>query len=81
MEEGIKLPESQLNDRKWFLFLPTKRHWRNDSRFEDIEESMQWLATNYEKEGIQSLALPALGCGLGKLRWEQVGPMMCHYLD
>ncbi|OJJ25754.1 hypothetical protein BI308_09525 [Roseofilum reptotaenium AO1-A] len=33
------------------------------------------------QEGIKSLALPALGCGLGKLQWSQVGPLMCRYLS
>jgi O-acetyl-ADP-ribose deacetylase (regulator of RNase III) len=30
--------------------------------------------------GIQGLAIPALGCGLGGLNWEEVGPVMCKYL-
>lgn len=72
-------PEYQ-NGARWFLFFPTKRHWREDSRFSDIELSMQWLLKNYESQKIQSLALPALGCGLGNLRWQDVGPMMCFYL-
>ncbi|MDY7011042.1 MAG: DUF4433 domain-containing protein, partial [Planctomycetota bacterium] len=27
-----------------------------------------------------SVALPALGCGLGGLDWADVGPLMCKYL-
>lgn len=42
---------------------------------------MQWLLKNYDKQGIKSIALPALGCGLGNLQWRDVGPMMCHYLN
>ena len=45
-----------------------------------IEEGLIWLKDNYKKEGIKSLALPALGCGLGWLSWEKVGPLMCKYL-
>ena len=29
---------------------------------------------------MESLALPALGCGLGKLSWEEIGPLMVKYL-
>ncbi len=29
---------------------------------------------------MQSLAVPALGCGLGQLKWKDVGPIMCKYL-
>lgn len=69
-----------LNRRTWFLFFPTKRHWRERSRIEDIEAGLAWIVDNYKKEGIESLALPALGCGLGGLEWREVGPLMCRYL-
>lgn len=68
------------NAQTWFLLFPTKPHWRNDADHEGIEKGMQWLAENYKKQGIRSLALPALGCGLGKLSWKDVGPMLCTYL-
>jgi len=42
---------------------------------------LKWIQENYKKEGILSLSVPALGCGLGWLEWEQVGPIMCHYLS
>ncbi len=80
-DDSSKLDESLLNGARWFLFMPTKRHWRQDSCFEDIEKSMKWLVKNYKKQGIESIALPALGCGLGNLQWRQVAPMMCHYLN
>ena len=68
------------NMTKWFLLFPTKRHWREKSDIKGIEEGLQWIRDNYRAEGIQSLALPALGCGLGKLDWCDVGPLMCRYL-
>ncbi|MDJ1184333.1 macro domain-containing protein [Roseofilum casamattae] len=55
--------------------------WRNNSRVEDIEGGLQWLRDNAIKQGIESLAMPALGCGLGKLEWSDVGPLMCRYLN
>jgi O-acetyl-ADP-ribose deacetylase (regulator of RNase III) len=72
---------SHVNSKKWFLFFPTKNDWRHNSTLEGIEQGMQWLLSNYKKEGITSIALPALGCGLGKLKWEDVGPVMCKYLN
>ncbi|MEW6202451.1 MAG: DarT ssDNA thymidine ADP-ribosyltransferase family protein [bacterium] len=68
------------NAETWFLLFPTKNHWREDADFAAIERGMQWLKENYEREGVKSLAIPALGCGLGKLGWEDVGPMLCKYL-
>ncbi|MGH9879427.1 MAG: DarT ssDNA thymidine ADP-ribosyltransferase family protein, partial [Nitrososphaerales archaeon] len=68
------------NANKWFLLFPTKRHWRDKSDINGIEEGLAWVRNNYAKEGIKSLAMPALGCGLGQLEWRDVGPLMCRYL-
>jgi O-acetyl-ADP-ribose deacetylase (regulator of RNase III) len=58
----------------------TKRKWRDDSRLDDIEAGLAWFRKNFEAEGVRSIALPALGCGLGNLDWADVGPLMCRYL-
>lgn len=68
------------NSNKWFLLFPTKQHWRQKSTLEGIETGLQWVCNSYQNEGIQSLAVPALGCGLGGLDWHDVGPLMCQYL-
>ena len=68
------------NAVKWFLLFATKRKWRENSRLEDIEGGLDWVQRNFETQGIQSLAMPALGCGLGGLNWKEVGPLMCKYL-
>ena len=65
---------------KWFLLFPTKLHWKNNSKIDGIEEGLRWLSANYKVLGIQSMALPALGCGLGGLAWSDVGPIMYKYL-
>lgn len=71
---------SNANSETWFLLFPTKRHWRERADIEGIEKGLQWLTDNYKKKGITSLAIPALGCGLGRLDWRDVGPLMCKYL-
>lgn len=68
------------NPMKWFLLFATKRHWRANSRIEDIEDGLKWLEKNSKKEGIQSLAMSALGCALGKLHWADVAPLICKHL-
>ena len=69
------------NAVKWFLLFATKRHWRTNSRIEDIESGLRWVEENFKKEGIQSLAMSALGCTNGGLNWADVAPLMCKYLD
>jgi len=71
---------SNANSETWFFLFPTKRDWRERADIYGIEKGLQWLADNYKKEGITSLAIPALGCGLGRLDWRDVGPLMSKYL-
>lgn len=77
-DEPQSLPNGNLE--KWFLLFPTKSHWREPADITGIEEGLMWLTGHYKKEGIKSLAIPALGCGLGRLEWRDVGPLMCRYL-
>jgi len=57
---------------KQILFFPTKLHWRDPSRIEWIDDGLRYLAANYKWLGITSLALPALGSGLGQLDYAEV---------
>jgi hypothetical protein len=68
------------NGETWFLLFATKKHWRDNADIIGIEDGLKWIVDNYKKEGIKSLALPALGCGLGNLDWKDVGPLLCKYL-
>lgn len=65
----------------WFLLFPTKKHWKEDSKLEYIIDGLAYLKDNYAKWGITSLAMPALGCGLGGLDWAEVGPLLCTTLN
>lgn len=64
----------------WFLLFPTKDDWRNKADLSGIEKGLEWLRSNYKAEGIKSIAMPALGCGLGWLDWSIVGPILCTSL-
>jgi len=64
----------------WFLLFPTKDHWKQSADFEGIKKGLQWVVSNYKQEGVRSLAMPALGCGLGWLDWSEVGPVLCTSL-
>jgi O-acetyl-ADP-ribose deacetylase (regulator of RNase III) len=68
------------NSETQVLNFPTKRHWREGSRMEDIEAGLQYLAAHYTDLGICSIAMPPLGCGNGGLDWMLVKPLMEQYL-
>lgn len=57
---------------RFIVNFPTKDHWRDPSKLSDIEAGLQALATEIDRLSIRSIALPALGCGLGGLDWEAV---------
>jgi O-acetyl-ADP-ribose deacetylase (regulator of RNase III) len=63
-----------------FLCFPTKEHWRNPSRMEYIEAGLPVLAKTCERLQLTSIAVPALGCGLGGLRWQDIKPVLIQYL-
>lgn len=68
-------------DNKWILNFPTKKHWRNPSKIEYIEEGLKKFVNTYEERGITSISFPQLGCGNGGLNWnKQVKPIMEKYL-
>jgi O-acetyl-ADP-ribose deacetylase (regulator of RNase III) len=67
--------ESMINP-KFIINFPTKRHWRGNSRIEDIESGLYALIQEIKRLGIRSIALPPLGCGLGGLDWKVVRPMI-----
>lgn len=66
----------QINHPRYIVNFPTKRHWRGSSRIEDIESGLVALVEEVRQRGIQSIAIPALGCGLGGLDWKDVRPLI-----
>lgn len=63
-----------LTNPRFIINFPTKRHWRGNSRMEDIDSGLKALIQVVKDKGIRSLAVPPLGCGLGGLDWSMVKP-------
>lgn len=63
---------NRLQNPRYVVNFPTKRHWRGKSRMEDIDTGLKALVEDVRKWGIKSIAIPPLGCGLGGLRWDEV---------
>lgn len=62
--------------------LATKGHWKDQSRLEWVDLGLQHLRQAVEEHDpwISSIAVPALGCGLGGLSWTQVYPLILKHL-
>lgn len=62
------------------LNFPTKNHWKQASRKKDITVGLTDLARVVQELRLKTLAVPALGCGLGGLSWTHVGPEIVRKL-
>jgi len=67
----VDLGESARGAR-WIINFPTKGHWRTPSRMCDVETGLEDLIKVVQELRIKSIAIPALGCGLGGLAWPDV---------
>ena len=64
----------RLTNPKYIINFPTKRHWRENSRIEDIDAGLIALTNEIRSLNILSIAIPPLGSGLGGLKWSNVRP-------
>jgi len=85
-QEGLLTPGimhsyySNIGSQQWIINFPTKDDWRNPSQLEYVEVGMQDLVSFVARHGIESIAIPALGCGLGGLDWDDVKPVILKYI-
>ena len=62
------------NVERPLLLFPTKKDWRNPSKYAWIKDGLERIANNADR--VESLAIPPLGCGHGGLNWHKVLPMI-----
>lgn len=67
---------NRLEKPHYVISFPTKGHWRGKSHLNDIQTGLHSLVTEVQRLGIESIAIPPLGCGLGGLDWSRVRPMI-----
>jgi O-acetyl-ADP-ribose deacetylase (regulator of RNase III) len=68
-------------DGDWIVNFPTKRHWKEKSRYEDIEAGLDDLRKYLDTLGPVTIAMPALGCGHGGLDWSRVSKIIENKLE
>jgi O-acetyl-ADP-ribose deacetylase (regulator of RNase III) len=66
---------------RWVINFPTKGHWRSGSRLSDVASGLEDLVATVQRLGIESIAIPPLGCGNGGLDWAEVRPMIEQAFD
>lgn len=58
------------------VFFPSKVHWARDSKLADIAAGLEDLVVQMKAQGVRTVAIPALGAGLGRLSWWDVAPLI-----
>ena len=66
---------------RYIINFPTKDHWRNSSSLADIADGLNSLESEVRRLGIGSIAIPALGCDLGGLDWDEVRPLIVSTVE
>lgn len=72
LEVGKVYVSRRLASPKFIVHFPTKAHWRQPSKIQYISDGLADLVTQVRKLGINSIAIPPLGCGNGGLDWNVV---------
>lgn len=70
-----------LTPPRYIINFPTKRDWREPSRFEDIRSGLDDLLRVIQVRGIRSISIPPLGSGQGRLEWSLVRPLIEQTLN
>ncbi len=71
----------RMGPHRYIINFPTKGHWKSRSRIQDIDDGLVDLVRVISEFGIASIAIPALGCGNGGLRWDDVLPRIQAALE
>ena len=80
--ELVKIGKMHVYDRgsllnpRYIINFPTKKHWKGKSKLADIRLGLEDLNKQIVKLGIESIAIPPLGCGHGGLNWSEVRPLI-----
>lgn len=66
---------------KYIINAATKAHYRNPSKIEWVEEILKELRVFLLEGNVKSIAIPALGSGLGGLDYSEVRPLIEKHLS
>lgn len=71
----------RLASPRFIINFPTKKHWRQPSKLEYVREGLRDLVQQVQQLGIESIAVPPLGCGMGGLEWSAVRPLIVEAFE
>lgn len=70
----LVVPVTTATGPRLIINFPTKKHWMSPSQLNWVQDGLRDLSRVLRERQVRSVAMPALGCGLGGLAWSQVQP-------
>jgi len=77
----IFVTETGLLFPRYIINFPTKIHWRDPSSYDWIKAGLLSLKEWLKKSDVNSIVIPPLGSGNGKLNWAKVKLMIMEILN
>ena len=88
VEKRIKIGKHQLtkifdtnSEYQYVLNFATKKHWRDPSEYQYVEEGLEALKNDFKYLKNVSIAFPLLGAGLGGLNKNKIREMISIHLS
>lgn len=72
---------NRFTNPKYIINFPTKKDWKHPSKLSWIKEGLGELRNFILEKNIKSIAIPPLGCGNGKLDWNEVKPLILDSIN
>ncbi|MER6782728.1 MULTISPECIES: macro domain-containing protein [unclassified Streptomyces] len=79
--EVLVFDSGKLGSQRYIVNFPTKGHWRSRSKLRDVDSALSALVQAIKEYRIQTIAIPALGCGNGGLDWPEVRALVYEKLS
>lgn len=76
LDAALAGAEENTPKRTSIFYFPTKDHWKDPSKLDYIKKGLKTLRQLIVSTRPASVAIPALGCGLGQLKVEDVLPLV-----
>lgn len=73
---GEMLVQWDPEDRRYLYSLVTKEKASDKPTYQNLEKCLKTLRDHIKAESVSQLSIPQLGCGLDKLQWDRVEPML-----
>lgn len=72
LQQGVVLVCPREENKRHVVFFVTKNHWSSKSTIDGITTGLQRLREIADVISIDAIAIPAVGCGLGRLNFDTV---------